>query len=75
MVGNATKDGSGLGAIPSAISWLFRGIAERRARHGTRFSVRASAVELCGHTNQLRDLLAAHATGTNTIAQFICATA
>ncbi|CAH0407108.1 unnamed protein product [Chilo suppressalis] len=47
-----------LGAIPCAISWLFRGIAEQRHKCGTRFSVRVSAVELCTNTNQIRDLLA-----------------
>ncbi|KAL4705346.1 hypothetical protein ACJJTC_006832 [Scirpophaga incertulas] len=49
---------SSLGAIPCAISWLFRGIAEQRHKCGTRFSVRISAVELCTNTNQIRDLLA-----------------
>lgn len=62
MIGNSSS-AANLGSIPCAISWLFRGIAERKAKCGTRFSVRASAVELCGQTNQLRDLLAAHATG------------
>ncbi|XP_032514914.1 kinesin-like protein CG14535 isoform X2 [Danaus plexippus] len=49
---------STLGAIPCAISWLFRGIAEQKHKCGTRFSVRVSAVELCTNTNQIRDLLA-----------------
>ncbi|XP_049867993.1 kinesin-like protein CG14535 isoform X3 [Pectinophora gossypiella] len=47
-----------LGAIPCAITWLFRGIQEQRHKCGTRFSVRVSAVELCTNTNQIRDLLA-----------------
>ncbi|XP_061729993.1 kinesin-like protein CG14535 isoform X3 [Cydia pomonella] len=46
-----------LGAIPCAIAWLFRGIAEQRHKCGTRFSIRVSAVELCTNTNQIRDLL------------------
>ncbi|CAG9113929.1 unnamed protein product [Plutella xylostella] len=57
MLGRADAAGS-LGAIPCAISWLFRGIAEQRHKCGTRFSVRVSAVELCTNTNQIRDLLA-----------------
>lgn len=51
------------GAIPCAISWLFRGIAEQRHKCGTRFSVRVSAVELCTNTNQIRDLLAPYQNG------------
>lgn len=52
-----------VGAIPCAISWLFRGIAEQRHKCGTRFSVRVSAVELCTNTNQIRDLLATYHNG------------
>jgi hypothetical protein len=55
--------GATLGAIPCAISWLFRGIAEQRHKCGTRFSVRVSAVELCTNTNQIRDLLASYQNG------------
>ncbi|XP_023287540.1 uncharacterized protein LOC105694763 [Orussus abietinus] len=54
--------GHTLGAIPCAIAWLFRGIAEQRQKTGARFSVRVSCVELnTGGQQQLRDLLAAHA--------------
>ncbi|KAG6455527.1 kinesin-like protein CG14535 isoform X2 [Manduca sexta] len=53
-----------LGAIPCAIAWLFRGIAEQRHKCGTRFSVRVSAVELCTNTNQIRDLLAPYQNDT-----------
>ncbi|CAB3223960.1 unnamed protein product [Arctia plantaginis] len=53
-----------LGAIPCAITWLFRGIAEQRHKCGTRFSVRVSAVELCTNTNQIRDLLAPYQNDT-----------
>ncbi|XP_037687630.1 kinesin-like protein KIF26A isoform X2 [Choloepus didactylus] len=54
------EDGSarGLGVVPCAISWLFKLIGEHRERTGTRFSVRVSAVELCGREQGLRDLLA-----------------
>ncbi|XP_052739552.1 kinesin-like protein CG14535 isoform X2 [Bicyclus anynana] len=53
-----------LGAVPCAISWLFRGIAEQKHKCGTRFSVRVSAVELCTNTNQIRDLLAPYQNDT-----------
>ncbi|XP_025830846.1 kinesin-like protein CG14535 isoform X2 [Agrilus planipennis] len=49
-----------LGIIPCAISWLFRGINEQKQKTGARFSVRVSAVEVCGPTNQLRDLLSSY---------------
>ncbi|CAH0561099.1 unnamed protein product [Brassicogethes aeneus] len=49
-----------LGIIPCAISWLFKGINEQKQKTGARFSVRVSAVEVCGPTNQLRDLLAGY---------------
>ncbi|XP_057672094.1 kinesin-like protein CG14535 [Diorhabda carinulata] len=49
------------GIIPCAISWLFKGINEQRQKTGARFSVRVSAVEICGPTNQLKDLLAGYA--------------
>ncbi|CAK6431719.1 unnamed protein product [Pipistrellus nathusii] len=51
-----------LGVMPCAIAWLFRLIGERRERTGTRFSVRVSAVEVCGQG--LRDLLAEVAAGS-----------
>ncbi|CAH8479455.1 unnamed protein product [Schistosoma rodhaini] len=51
------KQSSGLGIIPSAISWLFRLITEQKERTGARFSVRISAVEVCGKEEALRDLL------------------
>lgn len=54
-----------LGAIPCAISWLYKGINERRQKSGARFSVRVSALGVSatkpGTTS--RDLLTAHATG------------
>ncbi|KAJ8922552.1 hypothetical protein NQ315_007582 [Exocentrus adspersus] len=49
-----------LGIIPCAISWLFKGINEQKQKTGARFSVRVSAVEICGPTNQLRDLLSGY---------------
>jgi kinesin family protein 26 len=56
-----------LGVIPCAISWLFRGISEQKQKTGARFSVRVSAVEVVqqsgGTSQQLKDLLAGHASG------------
>lgn len=59
------NSGNELGAIPCAISWLYRGINEKRQKSGARFSVRVSAlgVNATKPGSQSRDLLAAHATG------------
>ncbi|GLD56913.1 kinesin-like protein KIF26A isoform X1 [Lates japonicus] len=47
-----------LGVAPTAISWLFKVIEERREKAGARFSVRVSAVEISGREETLTDLLA-----------------
>lgn len=47
-----------LGVAPTAISWLFKVIEERREKSGARLSVRASAVEISGREETLTDLLA-----------------
>lgn len=65
MLGTADNANT-LGVIPCAISWLFRGINEQKQKTGARFSVRVSAVEVCGPSNQLKDLLAGHANGKHT---------
>ncbi|KAM6171442.1 kinesin-like protein KIF26A isoform 2-T2 [Erethizon dorsatum] len=57
MIGKDSSSQS-LGVVPCAISWLFRLVEERRERTGTRFSIRVSAVEVCGQDQSLRDLLA-----------------
>ncbi|KAM9645572.1 kinesin-like protein KIF26A isoform 1-T1 [Trichechus inunguis] len=57
MIGKDSSPQS-LGVVPCAISWLFKLIQERKERMGTRFSVRVSAVEVCGRDQSLRDLLA-----------------
>lgn len=62
MIGKDSSPQS-LGVVPCTISWLFRLLGERRDRTGTRFSVRVSAVELCGRDQSLRDLLAEVASG------------
>lgn len=72
MIGTCTEDGSGPGLIPTAISWLFRGIGEQKSKTGARFSVRVSAVEIAGPAEVLRDLLAPHATG-KCLRNIVCA--
>jgi kinesin family protein 26 len=66
MVGSPDSTNT-LGVIPCAISWLFRGINEQKQKTGARFSVRVSAVEVLqqsgGTSQQLKDLLAGHASG------------
>ncbi|XDV43520.1 hypothetical protein PO909_011992 [Leuciscus waleckii] len=54
----------GLGIAPCAISWLFKLINERKEKTGTRFSVRVSAVEICGKDESLQDLLSDVPTGS-----------
>ena len=51
-----------MGAIPIAIAWLFRAIKERKAKAGTRFSVRVSAMEINNQREDIRDLLAPYET-------------
>ncbi|XP_049753932.1 kinesin-like protein KIF26A isoform X2 [Elephas maximus indicus] len=63
MIGKDSSPQS-LGVVPCAISWLFKLIHERKERTGTRFSVRVSAVEVCGRDQSLRDLLADLASGS-----------
>ncbi|XP_075387045.1 kinesin-like protein KIF26A [Tenrec ecaudatus] len=63
MIGRDSSP-QGLGVAPCAISWLFKLIHERKERTGTRFSVRVSAVEVCGRDQSLRDLLADLASGS-----------
>lgn len=65
MFGSVTPSAD-LGAIPCAISWLYKGINERRQKSGARFSVRVSALGVSATKpgTSARDLLAAHATGT-----------
>jgi kinesin family protein 26 len=43
---------------PTAISWLFRVMEERKEKAGGRFSVSVSAVEISGREETLSDLLA-----------------
>ena len=59
------ESGDQLGIIPTAISWLYRGIGEHKQKSGARFSVRVSAVQIAGAAENLRDLLKDHAKGEN----------
>ncbi|XP_020917409.1 kinesin-like protein KIF26B [Exaiptasia diaphana] len=47
-----------LGMLPTALSWLFRLKKKQKQRTGTKFSVRVSAVEIVGRSENWRDLLA-----------------
>lgn len=47
-----------LGVAPTAISWLFKVIEDRKEKSGACFSVRVSAVEISGREETLTDLLA-----------------
>uniref|UniRef100_A0A182VD89 Kinesin motor domain-containing protein n=1 Tax=Anopheles merus TaxID=30066 RepID=A0A182VD89_ANOME len=64
MFGTVTSPPGDLGAIPCAISWLYKGINEKRQKSGARFSVRVSAlgVNATKPGSSSRDLLAGHAT-------------
>ncbi|XP_021702212.1 kinesin-like protein CG14535 isoform X2 [Aedes aegypti] len=64
MFGTLASAPSDLGAIPCAISWLYKGINEKRQKSGARFSVRVSAlgVNATKPGSSSRDLLAGHAT-------------
>ncbi|XP_012502507.1 PREDICTED: kinesin-like protein KIF26A [Propithecus coquereli] len=63
MIGKDSSPRS-LGIVPCAISWLFKLVAERKERTGAHFSIRVSAVEVCGREQNLRDLLAEVASGS-----------
>ncbi|KAG7218347.1 hypothetical protein INR49_020462 [Caranx melampygus] len=47
-----------LGVAPTAISWLFKVVEERREKAGARLSIWVSAVEISGREETLTDLLA-----------------
>ena len=56
MVGDDMSAAS-IGTIPLAVSWLFRGIKEKRTASGARFTVRVSAMEIRGQREEVTDLL------------------
>ncbi|XP_076011027.1 kinesin-like protein KIF26A [Genypterus blacodes] len=57
MIGRECSTQS-LGVAPTAISWVFKVIEERKEKAGMRFSVLVSAVEISGREETLTDLLA-----------------
>ncbi|XP_070497103.1 kinesin-like protein CG14535 isoform X4 [Chironomus tepperi] len=63
MLGSVAST-SDLGAIPCAISWLYKGINEKRQKSGARFSVRVSALGINATKpgTSAKDLLASLAT-------------
>lgn len=78
MLGSVASSND-LGAIPCAISWLYKGINEKRQKSGARFSVRVSALGINATKpgSSAKDLLAALATGNYlnariTILSFSC---
>lgn len=52
-----------LGIIPCAISWLFKLIKKKTDKTWANISVSVSAVEVCGETEVIRDLLTGSETG------------
>jgi hypothetical protein len=64
MLGSVASS-TDLGAIPCAISWLYKGINEKRQKSGARFSVRVSALGINATKpgSSAKDLLASLATG------------
>lgn len=46
-----------IGLIPCALSWMYRAIEEMKEKTKGRFSVRVSAIEVFGRSEQLNDLL------------------
>ncbi|XP_066916450.1 uncharacterized protein [Clytia hemisphaerica] len=66
MVG---QDGSSTtaGILPCAIAWLYSLIDDCKQRTGARISIRVSAVEVVGRNEELKDLLADQASGTDSI--------
>jgi len=63
MVGSDAKCET-LGVIPCAISWLYQLIEDKKERTGARFSVRVSAIEVVGKSENLKDLLVEQDTGS-----------
>ncbi|XP_066533921.1 kinesin-like protein KIF26B isoform X2 [Hoplias malabaricus] len=63
MIGR--DDSSSLGIIPYAIAWLYKLINKKKDRTWANISVSVSAVELCGETEAIRDLLSDVESGDN----------
>ena len=56
MIGD-DMSAANIGTIPLAVSWLYKGIKEKRTASGARFSVRVSAMEIRGQREEVTDLL------------------
>lgn len=52
-----------LGVIPCSVAWLYKSIAEQKAKSGARFSVRVSAVAVDATGANVKDLLEQYAHG------------
>lgn len=63
MIGRDTAP-ENIGIIPCAISWLYQLIDDRKQRTGARFSIRVSAVEIVGKSENLKDLLGEQGNGS-----------
>ncbi|XP_065052250.1 uncharacterized protein LOC135681616 isoform X2 [Rhopilema esculentum] len=63
MIGS-DENAESMGVIPCAISWLYQLIEDKKERTGARFSVRVSAVEIVGKSENLKDLLLEQDTGS-----------
>lgn len=55
-----------LGIIPCAISWLFKLINKKKDKTWATILVSVSAVEVCGETEVIRDLLSGFEAGDHT---------
>lgn len=55
-----------LGIIPCAISWLFKLINKKKDKTWANISVSVSAVEVCGETEVIKDLLSGFEAGDHT---------
>ena len=62
MLGQSNSNKT-IGIIPSAIAWMYSLIEDCKQRTGARISVRVSAVEVVGPSENLKDLLAEQASG------------
>ena len=60
---NYGNDSGNYGAIFYAIIWLFRCVHERKLKTGAKFSLRVSAIEICGSANTIKDLLVDYING------------
>jgi len=60
------------GVIPTAISWLYQLIEERKTKTSSRFSVRITCLDIRGHNEELTDLLASCSNDGKILSLHIC---